>query len=203
MTWGVPVWESMKNQAPFISSVVNLDFGSLYGDGGYNLSNIYSDTVFNFYIKPLAEKHFELDVGIGYHLYDYFTKFFENDFLFKSNLSYVYKDIIRLQLNLGCFGKVTIFKEKSLNNVSYFSAIFGIDFLWNINKYLKLYLGANTIDYFDYSLIGTPYFDLGLEYKADEKLAIGMGYKIKMIDMIAVAENISEMLLSFYMKVSL
>lgn len=204
MTWAVPVLQSMKNRGPSFSNIVKLDFNSLYGDIGYNLNTDFSDTVLNFFVKPVSTKYFELDIGAGYHLYDYFSTFLEHDFIFRNNLSFVYKDIIRLRVNLGLFYKLTAFKNINIPEpVNYFTGILGIDFFWKINRLLRFSLGVNFVDYFDYSLMGTPYINLGLNCQLKEKLAVGMECKVKMIDNLAVTANISEMLLNLYFKVSL
>ena len=56
---------------------------------------------------------------------------------------------------------------------------------------------------FNFSLIGTPFYNLGLDLRLKENLTIGCNYEMQMTDMFAVVENITEMLFIMYMKVSL
>ena len=199
-----PIQQSMKNRFPSVSSAIFFDFNSLYGELGFNICIDSSDTVLNLFLKPLAFDRFELGVGLGYHIYDYFSSFLEHDFLFNNYIACLYSDILRVQINFGLFEKVT--KFKNLNKarlLCYTTFIFGVNINWNISKYIKLYSGVNSIDYYDYSLFGTPYFSSGIQLSLKDNFNVGIEYKMKLIDMVAVAENISEMLLTFYMKVRL
>lgn len=198
-----PIQPSLKNESLSLSSIVYLDFSSIDVNGGFRFSPYSTDSVFNFLVTPLKLNIFELGAGCGYHFYDYFTSFVEHDIILNSHVAFLKDNIFRLQLNMGSFFKATFFKNKIITNNLWTPTIFlSLSFVWNINEHFRFFISASSIDYFDYSVIGTPFFKSGVDLIFSDKLSFGADYTMKFIDMIAVAENISEMLLSIYARVS-
>lgn len=198
----VPTQSSVRNESPALSNKIKLDFYSIYTDASFYLNINSTDTVLSVMTVPLSYNFFQMGIGVKYHLYDYFESFLENDLLFNQYFAFLYKDILKLQINTGYDIKLTTFKNKSLNPLFYQTLLFGVDFSWNINDLIQIYLGVNSMSEYDFSLIGTPIYNLGGNFKLKEDLTLGVNYEVKMIDMLAVAETISEMLLKIYMKVS-
>lgn len=203
-TFTMPIQKSLRNEAPSVSTRIKLDFYSFNAAASFNVTVNSLDTVLSVLTIPFSFNLFEVGVGAKYHLYDYFDSFLENDFLLNQYFAFLYKDIIRLQINTGYSLKYTLFKfNKFIEPVFYQTIYLGLDFIWNITKYIQLYAGANSMSDYDFSLIGTPFYNLGFNFNLKENLMVGFNYEIKMIDMVAVAETFSEMLLSIYMEVSL
>lgn len=203
MSFLYPVQPSLKNQTLSLFSIVDLDFSSIDLDAGFRVSTDSTDSVVNFLITPLKFSLFELGLGCGYHFYDYFKVFTEQDIILNSHFAFLKGDIFRLQLNAGAFFKASFFKNQIITNNLWMHTIFlGLSLVWNINEHFRWFLSVSSIDYFDYAMIGTPFFKSGLDINFSHRLSFGADYTVKLIDMVAVAENISEMLLSVYVKVS-
>lgn len=196
-----PTQPSLKNETLSLSNIVAFDFSSIDADVGFRISTDSSDTVLNFLITPLKNDGFELGAGLGYHFYDYFKVFTEQDIIFNSQVAFLKKDIFRFQINLGTFLKATFFRNNIItNNLWKPTAFIGFSFLWNINEHFKWYFSMSSIDYYDYSFLGTPFFKTGLDVIFSKRLSFGLDYTVKLIDMFAVAENISEMILGLYVR---
>ena len=197
----MPIKQSLRNESPAVTNKIKFDFYSINTDASVYLTVNSTDTVLSVMTIPVSYKLFQLGVGFKYHLYHYFNIFYENDFLFNQFFAFLYKDIIRLQINTGYDLKLTEFKNPIINPVFYQTILLGMDFIWNINKYIQVFVGVNSMSDYDFSLIGTPIYNLGANFKIKDKLSIGVNYETKMIDMVAVAETVSEMLLTVNMKV--
>lgn len=197
----LPVKSSMKNEALAIAKKIKLDFYSINSDVALKISGNSTDTVLSIGAIPFSINFFESGLGIKYHLYDWYDSFLEHDFLLNQYFAFLYKNIVRIQVNTGFDYKIVSFKNKIINPLYYKTFYLGIDLFWNINKMIQVYASANTMDDFDFSLIGAPIYKIGGNINIRENILVGCNYATKMIDMVAVAENASETLLSLYMRV--
>lgn len=199
----VPLKTSMKNQTVSFSNIIGLDFSSLYFDVGISFSDGHSDYVFQSFIKPLSLRFFEFGGGIGYHLYDYYSYFLEQDIISGCYFNFNCYKWFKIQIHSGHILKITSFNDSSIDkrlvNSSWFA---GIKFNFILNELFNIYLDFKSTDYYDYPFLGTPFFKLGCEIKCTDNFLLGADYTLKIIDMIAVAETPSEMLMTFYGKIN-
>lgn len=197
-----PLQTSLKNETVSFSNIVMLDFSSLYFDIGFSLSDGHTDSVVRSFIKPLSLRWCEFGIGAGYHLYDYFTSFIEQDILSGCYFNFNCCDWLKIQVHSGHILKVTSFRDSSIDKRLVNSSWFvGLSFFFIVNDFFNIYFDFKSTDFYDYPFLGTPFFKLGGEIKCNKNISIGADYTLKMIDMIAVAESPSEMLMTFYGKI--
>lgn len=203
MSFYIPTKTSMRNEGPAYGNTIGVDFYSLKADASVYLTKTSADTVLSFFVQPYTSHFFKLGLDSKYHLYDYWDIFVEHDFLFGQYFTFFYKNHFSFTINTGYDLKITCFRNENITSLIYHTVLIALNFSWNINNFIELYGGASTMGKYDFSLVGTPIYDLGFNFKLKENLTIGFNYEMKMIDMIAVSENISEMMLNLYMRVKL
>ena len=199
-----PVRPSLKNENPRFSNVLSFDFDSIYCDVGFSFNTKATDTIVDFRITPLNYEKVWWAFWMEYHFYDYFDIFREHDFLTGSYVVLNFFKPVEFKLDTGVFLKLTDFYNPIITNeIPKGSYFLGFSLSWDINKLFKTFFEAKSLSLYDYPPFGTVFFTLGLECNCTDKITIGCDYKTKYIDMGAVAENISEMLLRFYMRFEL
>ena len=199
-----PIQVSLKNEGPIFSNILSLDFDSLLLDSGFSVNEKSTDSIIDLLVTPITLQKFKWSLWLGYHLYDYFTSFYENDFLFGSFVIFNPIKSLRIKIDNGSILKLTSFKNNDINNPIFKCSYFlGLSIIWDINHLFRTYAQACSTSTFDYSLFGTPFFTLGFEVNCTNKIVLGTDFQMKLIDMVAVAENISEMLLRFYLRIKL
>lgn len=199
-----PIQMSLKNEGPSISNIFSFDFTSIKLNVGVSFNGKATDTIVDFLISPIKLNNFQWSIWTGYHLYDYFGSFREHDFLAGSYVLFYPIKNLWLKLDNGSILKTTDFYNTEITNILFKASYFlGFSVIWDINDIFRTYVEARSLSTFDYPLMGTPFFSLGVEARCTPKITIGIDYTVKMIDMVAVAENISEMLLQIYSRIEL
>lgn len=190
--------------APFIlDSSFSADFKELYFDCGSALQNQKFDFTTNVYYMPTFYGKFRSGLGIGYHFYRYFNEFSENDILFSLRFCWCKTSFFNVDFSTGFLLKNTIIDAMVNYKSHLFTNSYFLDlrFDWNFTPKFNLWCSISSIDYFDYPLLGTPFFKSGVSYKILDDVGLDLSLSLKFVDMITSAVYLNECILKAGVKV--
>lgn len=190
--------------APFIlDSRFSADFKELYFDCGSALQDQKFDFTTNVFYMPTFFEKFRAGVGAGYHFYRYFNEFSENDILFSLRFCWCKTSFFNWNFTAGFLLKNSLIDAMTKYKSSLFTNSYFLDlrFDWNFTPLLNVWCSVSSIDYFDYPLIGTPFFKGGLSYKFLNNVSLDFSLSFKFVDMITSAVYLNECILKTGVKV--
>lgn len=184
----------LRNDVMFIESYASADFKELFLDSGLSLQSEKFDFTTRAHYMPLFLDIFRAGIGVDYHFYRYFGVFSENDLLLSLRLKWCRTDFFNLEFDGGFLFKFTSIDlmssyKSSLNTPSYFLEV---SMNWQFTPLFDFYCSVKSIDYFDYPLLGTPFFKVGCDYQFAENLKLNADLTLKFVDMITSAVYLSE-----------
>lgn len=190
--------------APFIlDSRFSADFKELYFDCGSALQDQKFDFTTNAFYMPTFLEKFRAGLGFGYHFYRYFNEFSENDILFSLRFCWCKTSFFNWSFTAGFLLKNSLIDAMAKYKSSLFTNSYFLDlrFDWNFTPQLKAWCSVSSIDYYDYPLIGTPFFKGGLSYKFIDNVSLDLSLSFKFVDMITSAVYLNECILKTGVKV--
>lgn len=171
-----------------------VDFKELICDAGLSFQSNRFDLSTNVSYMPLFLNSFRAGVKAGYHLYRYFNVFTENDILLSARFRWCKRELFNWE-----FGGGLLFKFSDIDAMRpYRSAMFYLSYFlelsleWYLSPKFDLYGTVKSIDYFDLTMLGTPFFKSGFNYMFADNLKLNMELTLKFIDMITSAVYLSE-----------
>ena len=184
----------LRNDAIFIETNASADFKELFLDSGLSLQSQKFDFTTRAHYMPLFLDIFQAGIGVDYHFYRFFGVFSENDLLLSLRFKWCRTDFFNLEFDGGFLFKFTTIDlmssyKSSLNTPSYFLEL---SMSWQFTPIFDLYCSVKSIDYFDYPLLGTPFFKVGCDYQFAENLKLNAELTLKYVDMITSAVYLSE-----------
>lgn len=193
----------LKVEPIFISSSYYADYKELYMDCGFAIQNQKMDFTSNVFYMPTFFDLFRAGLGFGYHGYVYSGEFTENDVLFSARFKWCKSDFYNASFVAGFLVKTSEINamsryKKDLFERSYFLELM---FKWTFSSKFNLYCSVSSIDYFDYPLLGTPFFKGGVNYKFNDNIGLEAAMTLKCVDMITSAVYLSECNLKTNVKV--
>ena len=184
----------LQNETFGFENYNSFDFKELYLDCGLSLQKEKFNFTTGVYYMPLFFNTFRAGVGLNYHLYRYFDTFTENDIVPSIRFCWCRFDFFSMEFNSGYIIKIADIDamreyKSSINDFSYFLEF---SMKWQLSPVLELYCSAKTIDYFDYPLLGTPFFKAGVDYELTERIKLNADLTFKFVDMITSAVYLNE-----------
>ncbi len=184
----------LRNDTIFLETYTASDFKELFMDCGLSLQSEKFDFTTRVHYMPLFLECFQAGIGIDYHFYRFFGTFSENDLLLSLRFKWCRTDFFNLELDGGFLFKFTSIDlmhsyKSSLNTPSYFLEL---AMSWQFTPLFDFYCSVKSIDYFDYPLLGTPFFKAGFDYQFAENLKLNADLTLKFVDMITSAVYLSE-----------
>ena len=174
-----------------------VDFKELICDAGLSFQSSRIDFSTNVAYMPLFLNCFRAGVKTGYHLYRYTNVFTEHDILLSARFRWCKRELFNWEFGGGLLWKITDIElmrpyRPPLFNLSYFLEL---SMNWCLSPKFDLYGNIKSIDYFDLTMLGTPYFQSGFNYMFADNLKLNMELTLKFIDMITSAVYLSECVL--------
>ena len=171
-----------------------IDFKELICDTGLSFQSNRFDLSTNVSYMPLFLNSFRAGVKAGYHLYRYFNVFFEHDLLFSARFRWCKHELFNWEFGGGLLLKFTDIEAMRPYRPAmfYLSYFLELSLEWCLSPKFDLYGNLKSIDYFDCTMLGTPYFQSGFNYLFADNLKLNMELTLKFIDMITSAVYLSE-----------
>ena len=194
----------LQNEVLGLENYTSFDFKELYLDCGFSMQAEKFNFTTGVYYMPLFLEKFRLGIGLNYHLYRYFETFTENDIVPSIRFRWCRTDFFNLDFDCGFIYKIADIDamhnyKSSLNDFSYFLELF---MRWQFTPTFDFYFSLKSIDYFDYPLLGTPFFKTGFDYEFTEGAKLNIDLTLKFVDMITSAVYLSECILRTGVKVN-
>lgn len=178
----------------FIESIVRSDFKELTMDAGCSLQGHRFDFTTSASYMPTFFNYIQAGLGINYHFYRYFQIFSENDFIISGDIKTCRNRIFDCEIGAGFALKYAVIDsiQKFVPGFLDYSLWLGFRADWKFTPNFDFYFSVKTTDYFDYPLLGTPFFKLGTNWRLLENFALNTELTIKMVDIITSAVYINE-----------
>ncbi len=137
---------------------------------------------------------FRAGLGFTYHFTRYYDEFSENDFLPSLRFCWCKTSFFNVNFAIGLMLKKSIIDEVNNYQLNLFKNSFflGLRFDWNINSAFNVWCSIASVDYYDYPLLGTPFFKCGVSYKFRDNVSLDSTLTFKYVDMITSAVYLSE-----------
>ena len=171
-----------------------VDFKELICDAGLSFQSNRFDLSTNVSYMPLFLNSFRAGVKAGYHLYRYSDVFTENDMLLSARFRWCRKELFNWEFGGGLLLKLTDIEQMRPYRpfLFYLSYFLELSFEWYITPKIDFYGTLKSIDYFDCTLLGTPFFKSGVNYMIADNAKLNMELTFKFLDMITSAVYLSE-----------
>ena len=202
---GLSLW--LKNDlhaGPFaFDSSFSADCKELYFDCGTLFQPHTFDFTGNVFYMPTFFGNFRAGLGFGYHYSRYYNEFSENDFLPSLRFCWCKTSFFNVNFALGLLLKNSMIDEVNDYQLNIFTNSFflGLRFDWNITPVFNVWCSIASVDYYDYPLLGTPFFKFGAGYKFRDNVSLDSTLSFKYVDMITSAVYLNECIYKTAIKV--